>query len=252
MTSLARPPRAADYGTRFQVAAVVIAITGVMLLAVAAFLVSYAGIRQIAVAAGVSPALAGLYPLMVDAALVVACVAALALRGAGWQMQGYAWLSVIFLLAAVAVAGAVHAAGVSLPHRPAAAAVAALPWVLFLLGFGLCLSVLRHLRAARAGTRQGIRALHRGGPGPRTQTPPMPLLSPPSRSQHAPAPIQKTTDVTLSPPAPEPAGSARSEVPGNSRSKGRDVECVGSAESPKSLWKNPCQRRRAASSPART
>ena len=132
-----------------------IAITGVMLLAVAAFLVSYAGIRQIVLAAGVSAALAGLYPLIVDAVLVVACVAALALRGAGRQMQGGAWLSVMFLLAAVAVAGAVHAAGVSLPHRPAAAAAAALPWAAFLLGFGLCLSVLRHLRAARAARPPG-------------------------------------------------------------------------------------------------
>jgi hypothetical protein len=72
------------------VTAVVIAITGVTLLAVAAFVVSYAGIRQIAVAAGVSPALAGLYPLIADAVLVVACVAALALRGARWWTQSYA------------------------------------------------------------------------------------------------------------------------------------------------------------------
>lgn len=142
--------RAACYGSGFQMTAVAIVVTGVVLLAVAAFLVSYAGIRQIAVDAGVSPALAGFYPLIVDAVLVVACVAALALRGAGWQMQGYAWLSVIVLLAVVAVAGAVHAAGISLPHRPAAAAVAALPWVLFLLGFGLLLSMLRRLRTARA------------------------------------------------------------------------------------------------------
>ena len=147
--------RAADYGNGFQVTAVVIVVTGVMLLATAAFLVSYAGIRQIAVASGISPALAGLYPLIVDAALVVACVAAPALRGAGWWMQGYAWLSVIFLLAVVAGAGAVHAAGISLPHRPAAAAAAALPWVLFLLGFWLCLSMLRHLRTTRAANRPG-------------------------------------------------------------------------------------------------
>ena len=133
----------------------VIAITGVTLLAVAAFVVSYAGIRQIAVAAGVSPALAGLYPLIADAVLVVACVAALALRGAGWWTQSYAWLSVIVLLAVVAVAGAVHAAGIGLPHRPAAAAAAALPWVLFLLGFGLGLSMLRHLRTARAASPPG-------------------------------------------------------------------------------------------------
>ena len=133
----------------------VIVVTGVVLLAAAAFVVSYAGIRQVAVAAGVSPALAGLYPLIVDAVLVVACVAGLALRGAGWQVQGYAWLSVIVLLAVVAVAGAVHAAGIGLPHRPAAAAVAALPWVLFLLAFGLCLFMLRHLRMARATNPPG-------------------------------------------------------------------------------------------------
>jgi hypothetical protein len=147
--------RAADYGNGFQVTAVVIVITGVALLAVAAFLVSYAGTREIAVAAGVSPALAGLYPLIIDAVLVVACVAAVALRGARWWMQSYAWLSVMFLLAVVALVGAAHAAGVSLPHRPAAAAVAAMPWVLFLLGFGLWLSMLRHLRTARAEDPSG-------------------------------------------------------------------------------------------------
>jgi hypothetical protein len=95
--------RAVDYGNGFQLTAVVIVIAGVALLAVAAFLVSYAGTRDIAVAAGVSPALAGLYPLIIDAVLVVACVAALALRGAEWWMQTYAWLSVMFMLAVVAL-----------------------------------------------------------------------------------------------------------------------------------------------------
>jgi hypothetical protein len=151
--------RAVDYGNGFQLTAVVIVIAGVALLAVAAFLVSYAGTRDIAVAAGVSPALAGLYPLIIDAVLVVACVAALALRGAEWWMQTYAWLSVMFMLAVVALVGAVHAAGVSLPHRPTAAVVAVMPWVLFLLGFGLWLSILRHLRTARAeGTSARTRA----------------------------------------------------------------------------------------------
>ncbi len=157
MSEIAGAPgfRSADYGNRFQVTAVVIVIAGVILLAMTAFLVSYPGIRQVAVAAGVSPAVAGLYPLIVDAVLVVACVAALALRGAKWWMQGYAWLSVVFLLAVVALVGAVRAAGISLPHRPTAAAMAALPWVLFLLGFGLWLCMLRHLRTARAANPPG-------------------------------------------------------------------------------------------------
>jgi hypothetical protein len=137
------------------VTAVVIVITGVVLLAAAAFVVSYAGIGQIASSAGVSPSLAGLYPLIIDAMLVVACAAALALRGGGWWMRGSVWLSVIVLLAVVAVAGAVHAAGISLPHRPTAAAVAVLPWVVFLLGFGLGLSILKHQRPVRAANPAG-------------------------------------------------------------------------------------------------
>ena len=61
----------------------VIVVTGVALLAVAAFLVSYAGSARSRWTPGF-PALAGLFPLIADAVLVVACVAALALRGAGW------------------------------------------------------------------------------------------------------------------------------------------------------------------------
>ena len=143
------------YGRGSQVAAVLIVITGVALLATLAFLVSYPGARQIALLAGVSPALAGLYPVIIDAVLVVACVSALALRGAAWWLQLYAWLSMFLLVAAIAAVSAVHAAGVSLSHRPAAATMAALPWGLFLLGFGLWLSMLRHLRTAPAQRSEG-------------------------------------------------------------------------------------------------
>jgi len=55
----------------------------VILLAAAAFVLSYAGIHAVALSAGVSPRLAKLYPLIFDAMLVVACAAVLALRGAG-------------------------------------------------------------------------------------------------------------------------------------------------------------------------
>lgn len=147
--------RAASHGSGAQLAAVLIVIVGVMLLAAGAFGVSYAGTRQIALAAGVSPAVAGFYPVIVDAVLVVACVAALALRGAEWWMQAYAWLSVFFLLAAIGLVEAAHAAGISLSHRPAAAVMAALPWALFLLGFGLWLSMLRHQRKAAAANPAG-------------------------------------------------------------------------------------------------
>jgi hypothetical protein len=151
----ARRFRAPDSCNMLQLAPLATVITGVVLLAVGAFLLSYAGIHEIALAAGVSPALAGLYPLIFDALLVVAGVAALALRDARWWLRGYAWFSITILLAVVAVVEPVHAAGISLPRRPTVATVVAMPWVLLLLGFGLWLSMLTHLRTVCAATPLG-------------------------------------------------------------------------------------------------
>src|SRR5260370_10781054 len=54
------------------------------------------------------------------------------------------------LPAAAAAADALHATGTRLPRRPAAAAVAVIPWVLVLIGFGLLLCMLRQARLRRA------------------------------------------------------------------------------------------------------
>jgi Protein of unknown function (DUF2637) len=123
---------------------------GVLLLAAAAFVLSYAGIHAVALSAGVSPRLARIYPLIFDAMLVVAGAAVLALRSAGLPSRGYAWLSMIALLATAAAADAVHATGARLPRRPAAATAAVLPWALVLIGFGLLLCLLRQARLRRA------------------------------------------------------------------------------------------------------
>ena len=48
-----RDPRGADLATRLRVVALVAVITGVILLAAAAFVLAYAGIHAIALAAGV-------------------------------------------------------------------------------------------------------------------------------------------------------------------------------------------------------
>ena len=64
--------------------------------------------------------------------MTVACLAALGLRGADWRMQGFAWISITILLAAVAVADAVHASVINLPQKPAAGVMAVIPWVLLL------------------------------------------------------------------------------------------------------------------------
>jgi Protein of unknown function (DUF2637) len=128
---------------------------GVILLAAAAFVLSYSGIHAVALSAGVSPRLARLYPLIFDAMLVVACSAVLALRTAGLPSRCYAWLSLLALLAAVAAADAVNATGTKLPHRPTAAVIAVIPWALVLIGFGLLLTMLRHARKRRTGAATG-------------------------------------------------------------------------------------------------
>jgi hypothetical protein len=140
----------------------------VVLLAAAAFVLSYSGIHLVALQAGVSPRLAKLYPVIFDAMLVIAGAAAMALRGAGWWSRFYAWACLILLLAAVATGDAVHATDTKLPERASRAAVAITPWVLLLLAFGLLLAMLRYFRKARVAVaaRQEARAAAGAGGKP--------------------------------------------------------------------------------------
>jgi len=131
---------------------------GVVVLAAAAFVLSYHGIRAIALEAGVSPDLARIYPPMFDVMLVVAGAAVLSLRGAGWIVQAFAWLSLLVLLAAAATASTLYATNTHLPHKTAATIAAILPWALALLGFFLLLAMLRHARLRRAQSRRATSA----------------------------------------------------------------------------------------------
>jgi hypothetical protein len=146
-----RGARAGYPHPRLRVAALTAVIVGVLLLAAAAFVLSYSGIHQIALGAGVTPELARLYPAIFDAMLVIAGSAALTLRGASWWMRCYVWLSLLVLLGAVAGGDAVHAMNLTLPRQPSRAGVAVTPWLLLLLGFGLWLAMLRQARRPRAG-----------------------------------------------------------------------------------------------------
>src|SRR5215468_7296283 len=151
-------PRSADLHSTLRVAALATVAVGVVLLAAAAFVLSYQGIHQIARQAGVSPGLAKLYPLIFDAMLVIAGAAALALRGASWWARCYAWASLLILLAALAIGNALHATGTTLPAQPTKAAVAVIPWVLLLMAFGLLLEMLRHFRTTRSAAAKAAAA----------------------------------------------------------------------------------------------
>ena len=148
--AVGRSSRSADLHARLRLAALGTVTLGVVLLAAAAFVLSYEGIHQIALRAGVSPEVAKLYPLIFDAMLVIAGAAALALRGAGWWARFYAWVSLLLMLVALAIGNAVYATGTTLPAQPTKAAVAVTPWVLLLMAFGLLLEMLRYFRTTRS------------------------------------------------------------------------------------------------------
>jgi len=154
-----RGARPDDSHLRLRLIALTAVVVGVMLVALAAFLFSYAGIRQIALQAGVSPGLARLYPLMFDAMLIVTCSAVLATRTAGWGTKSYVWACLLLVVAAVAVGDALNATGVHLTGQAARATIAVVPWVLLLMGFGIWLVMLRHWRRMQvAGAVNGAEA----------------------------------------------------------------------------------------------
>jgi hypothetical protein len=204
-------------------------IVGVLVLAAAAFVLSYSGIHAIAQQAGISATLARGYPVIFDALLVITCAAVLSLRGAGPVSRFYAWLSLLVLLGATAGADALHSTGTVVPHRTAALAAAVIPWILLLIGFGLLLAMLRHFRlhraapAAAAGVppvtqedhrAAGWPALPPGAPSPAAAGPPVsvPQQAPsgPAESIAAPGPdlFGLDSDEDPSPGTGDPADAA--------------------------------------------
>lgn len=174
---------------------------GILLLAAAAFVLSYAGVHAVALAAGVSPRLARLYPPILDAMVVVAAAAVLSLRGAGLPSRWYAWLSLLVLLAAGAGADTLHVIGTRLPRRPAAATAAIIPWALLLIGFSLLLTMLRHARL-RAESRRETGTSPEAG-----------ALAADSRTEFpAPEAGLPTSTAELPGPEPEPEADVESEA----------------------------------------
>jgi hypothetical protein len=124
---------------------VVLLVAGI---AGATFVVSYAGVRDLAIGAGVPWRLARLYPAILDGVLVVAGAAAFVLRDDTSVFRRlYAWFCTALLVGVIGTADAIHAMGVHLPSRPTEGTIAALPWAVVMLGFSLWLTMLRYARS---------------------------------------------------------------------------------------------------------
>ena len=217
----ANGPRGNDPYAALRLIALMAAIAGVIVLAAAAFVLSYGGIHKIALSAGVSASMARIFPVIFDAMIVVSCAAVLSLRAARWWHRAYAWLTTLVLIGAVAAADAVHATGTHIPRKPAAATIAVLPWVLLLLAFSLLLSMLRQFRRTRAatdvrhetGTQAGTQT-GTAGPDAAAEKPGLDILERRGPSLQ-PAPAGTAAQPSAARPAPTAAGTvpARESAP---------------------------------------
>jgi hypothetical protein len=162
---------------------------GVAALAAATFVLSYQGIRSVALQAGIEPRYAKGYPLLIDAMLVIVLAAVLALRGAGLPSRILAWLTLLVVLCAAAGADTLHATGRTLPHNAAVVTAAVLPWALVFVAFVLLLAMLRHARLRRQVSAALAQASwtppanngHGRSQQSRTLPPPLPVRSPQPR-----------------------------------------------------------------------
>ncbi len=88
---------------------IVVAVTGTFLLAVGAFVLSYAALRDLAVLAGVPAEQAWLWPLIVDGVILEATISVVALRGGATPARRYAWVLLVAGAAVSVAANITHA-----------------------------------------------------------------------------------------------------------------------------------------------
>jgi hypothetical protein len=132
------------------------AVAGVLLLAAGAFVLSYSALHAVAVAAGINPGLAGLYPLIIDGFLTIASLAALHLRDHGPRVTWYPWALLGGFFTVSVWCNALHAASrdghVALTGTTAAL-VSAMPPIALGLAIHLLILMLRPTRALATSSR---------------------------------------------------------------------------------------------------
>jgi Protein of unknown function (DUF2637) len=140
-------------------------------LVAGAFVLSYDGLRALALKGGAHTRYAPLYPAMVDGLVVVVILSLLMARRAHWWTRVLRWsLLVLLVVGAGSLAVQRSVRGYQkLPHAWVSAGVAAGPWIILLIAAWLWLTMVSQVRAPRrvaevdcaivpglAGTEPGI------------------------------------------------------------------------------------------------
>lgn len=201
-------------------------------VATGAFVLSFAALRQVAAAANVSPRLAWIWPVLIDAGVIVNVAAALVLRARG-QCATYPWISMGVGVALSVIGNAIHATGTAdgAIHLPAIVAMicAAVPPLVLMQATHLGALVLVQRRSPTAqsvatsgavDTTAAPPAEHlglassslNGSDGQRLAATGLPAL--PIRSSQRAESVEASRALPASRPASEPAQlAARGESP---------------------------------------
>jgi hypothetical protein len=172
-----------------------VSAAGVLVLAAAAFTLSYDALHQLALDSRVRPGLAWMWPVVIDGTIVVALLTVLAAKRAA-ASTGYPWtLAGLFSAASVAF-NIAHA-----PDRPVARLVFAMAPVALVLTTHLLMQQAswRHQRSAMAGQVPNL-----SGPGGRAPAGPDTAAA---MAGHAPATLIPRTGPAGH--APDPEAKAR-------------------------------------------
>jgi hypothetical protein len=84
-------------------------IAATVVIAAGAFVLSFSALTDLSVRAGINPALAWMWPIIVDGMIVAATVAIVALAGRGAREQAYPWVLLFFGAIVSTAANSVHA-----------------------------------------------------------------------------------------------------------------------------------------------
>ncbi len=159
-----------------------VSAASVLVLAAAAFTLSYDALHQLALRSRVRPGLAWLWPVVIDGTIVIALLTVLAAKRAGTR-AGYPWaLAGLFSMASVAF-NIAHA-----PDRPVARLVFAVAPVALVLTTHLLMQQVSW-RESTAGRPAALVAVPEAGPEPAHPTRPggHPASEPSSPAPTAPA-----------------------------------------------------------------
>ena len=179
-------------------------IAATVLIAAGAFVLSFAALTDLAVMAGISPALAWIWPVIVDGLIVAATVSIVALAGHDRRTMAYPWVLLLGGAVVSTAANAVHAIlaadGAGVPAW-VSAVVASMPPVVL-----LAVTHLSVVLVQKAGTKPAarkVRGARSAAKAPKAEAAPAPAWLP-------------------EPPAPKPAAQVLQLVE-KEQSEDRDV-----------------------------